>query len=625
MNCTAKRTRLPAVVPAVALALALFVALSGGFAPAAQAAAPYAAALAPTVSDAGQRYTVEIRPQLELMAGVLLVTGRHESWEQLPEDGGTQYLKELKAFLEPFADHQAMQLVNRLYDAGMHTDRFATFAMHLGQIPDLDLKYPYSMDFFDESDVPDLETLRAALQDLAVVSHFDEFLVKWQPSYRVWVNGVADRFDGDQVIGWLEDFFGETRANYRLVLAPGLPYGCGLGPWLTGPDGTTTFDIVQDAGYSSAEPEFGDQYQLESLAAHEWGHSYVNPVIADNGGDVGAFDRFYAHVESSLSDIGYDSLQAYADEQVLRAVVCVAIEDIYGPDRAAAEIQSETDQGFRLTQTLSDMFGTYRGDRATYPRFSSYAPTMLSNIARQPDPENTQQFAAAVIVVGLLVYALVRLANSGRRPPRAATPGQPITAAPPAASKAAPCQPASDAGSEGAAGVGAAVTVGERSGTAAGCVGDARVRLVSAEDEQTFVHLCRGLTLFECAHRAPGFDFDATMAERIDAATRTFRDGDEKRLILLAERDGVAIGYVLARLALAESRLVGRIDELFVDEGARGTGAGTTLLNAAAAWLTERGAKSLRLEVPDWNIEAKRFFARAGFLARLVAFQRGEE
>lgn len=366
---------------------------------------------------AGARYEVEISPQLELVSGVLQTIDRRETWERLPTNGGTGYYQELKDFFAPYRDDPAMKIAARLYDSGMHTDRFATFAMHLGPLPDLELRYDYNPAFFEPWEREQLEAFRLALRHLAARSDFAGFLAKWQPAYDTWTRDVRARFDGERVIAWLEDFFGDRRAGYRLVLAPGLPYGCGLGPWLVGPGGTVTVDIVQDNGRSSTAPNFGDQFTLETLAAHEWGHSYVNPLVAEYAVRLSAFGRFYRGVRPSLRSIGYDSVAAYADEQVLRAIVCVAVEDLYGTERAEEEIADETNEGFRLTRMLAGALRDYRGRRAEYPTFRAYLPELFAAVERQPDPEANRRFAAALATVALLVYALMRLVGPGRRPP----------------------------------------------------------------------------------------------------------------------------------------------------------------------------------------------------------------
>ncbi len=84
---------------------------------------------------------------------------------------------------------------------------------------------------------------------------------------------------------------------------------------------------------------------------------------------------------------------------------------------------------------------------------------------------------------------------------------------------------------------------------------------------------------------------------------------------LLAEREGAPCGLVVTYLAYSSwkgaTSLV--VHDLFVEEGARGTGAGSALLAAAARLAAENGCCRMDVNVLDWNEEARRFYGERGF------------
>ncbi len=55
------------------------------------------------------------------------------------------------------------------------------------------------------------------------------------------------------------------------------------------------------------------------------------------------------------------------------------------------------------------------------------------------------------------------------------------------------------------------------------------------------------------------------------------------------------------------------LEDLFVDESARGTGLGRALLEAAIARAAERGCKRLELDVDEGNTAARALYESAGF------------
>ena len=86
----------------------------------------------------------------------------------------------------------------------------------------------------------------------------------------------------------------------------------------------------------------------------------------------------------------------------------------------------------------------------------------------------------------------------------------------------------------------------------------------------------------------------------------------------IAERNGTPAGYVVACfvLSIEQGGVMAAIDELFVRETERGSGAGSRLLETALAALAAAGCVRVSLEVGKHNDRGKAFYARHGFTAR---------
>jgi GNAT superfamily N-acetyltransferase len=96
--------------------------------------------------------------------------------------------------------------------------------------------------------------------------------------------------------------------------------------------------------------------------------------------------------------------------------------------------------------------------------------------------------------------------------------------------------------------------------------------------------------------------------------------------VLVAERDGTVIGYVYAGIEpfswkeLREE--AGFVHDIVVDEAARGAGVATTLMDAAAAWVTSRGVNRVMLWTAAPNVAAQRLFVRLGFRPTMIEMTR---
>jgi len=135
---------------------------------------------------------------------------------------------------------------------------------------------------------------------------------------------------------------------------------------------------------------------------------------------------------------------------------------------------------------------------------------------------------------------------------------------------------------------------------------DVTVRPATPADVPEIHRLLRGLAAF-----AGGLErLRATEADLL-------RDGFGDRPVfevLLAERAGRAVGYALffPNYSTWEGRPGLYVEDLFVEDAARGTGAGRRLLAAAASIARARGYCRVDLSVVDWN-PARAFYGALGF------------
>jgi ribosomal protein S18 acetylase RimI-like enzyme len=102
--------------------------------------------------------------------------------------------------------------------------------------------------------------------------------------------------------------------------------------------------------------------------------------------------------------------------------------------------------------------------------------------------------------------------------------------------------------------------------------------------------------------------------------------GQDDAAVLVAERDGMVIGYVYAGLEpLSWKELrdaAGFIHDIAVDERARGAGVAGALIDAAFDWLRTHGAPRVLLWTAEQNTVAQRVFAAQGFRRTMIEMTR---
>jgi GNAT superfamily N-acetyltransferase len=114
--------------------------------------------------------------------------------------------------------------------------------------------------------------------------------------------------------------------------------------------------------------------------------------------------------------------------------------------------------------------------------------------------------------------------------------------------------------------------------------------------------------------------------ERQRRGLRAMLDAPDQRCVLVAERGGAVIGMVTGQLVIstAEGAPSALVEDMVVEDSARGQGVGRSLLHAMEAWARERGATRLQLLADRENAPALAFYERMGWRpTQLVCWRRG--
>ena len=152
------------------------------------------------------------------------------------------------------------------------------------------------------------------------------------------------------------------------------------------------------------------------------------------------------------------------------------------------------------------------------------------------------------------------------------------------------------------------------------------IRRAQAEDTEVLGRL--GAALVRLHH---GFDPRRflTPGPRLEEGYGHFlttQQANDGVAVFVAERDGVVIGYVYAGIeprSWKELRdTAGFIHDVVVDPAARGSSAGTRLIEAAAEWLIGRGMPRVMLWTAEKNHDAQRLFEHLGFRRTMIEMTR---
>ncbi len=145
------------------------------------------------------------------------------------------------------------------------------------------------------------------------------------------------------------------------------------------------------------------------------------------------------------------------------------------------------------------------------------------------------------------------------------------------------------------------------------------IRQAGADDLPAATALWQQLDAY---HRSLGLAFPEA-----DNAPQLWAESFQRTLgrfsfLWLAEQDGTAVGFLMARIKQSPAYLggkqVGEISDLYVEPAARGEGAAAQLVQAAMQKFTELGVHSVEVQVQAGNDGGLEFWHKHGFATDLT-------
>jgi hypothetical protein len=214
-------------------------------------------------------------------------------------------------------------------------------------------------------------------RDFSKRSKFKDFLADHQELYDQTAGRLKQTLSRHAHLEWFEGFFGaKPKASFHVVagmLNGASCYGprmitgkteemyCILGVWQRDREGA---------------PRFGRS--VVPTVVHEFGHSFVNPLVAKHAADFEkAGKKIYGRVAKTMKRQAYGHWETMIHESIVRAGVVRYRLAQEGMLAGLGEIQQQQIRGFAWVGELSGLLGQYEQQRDKYPRFEAFMPRIV--------------------------------------------------------------------------------------------------------------------------------------------------------------------------------------------------------------------------------------------------------
>lgn len=213
-------------------------------------------------------------------------------------------------------------------------DYLTAFLLQVEDVPSAELtdsvKENYYINFSKEKNVDEAkQNAKIFLEGLNSFSkeiNFESYLSRSQKYYQKVIEEIENGLPNSAFIGVMESYYKREFDNYILVPSLTIPKGMGFGIRNTDNERSIIFNVFGALDFQEFDNDdnlimgFANHKKLRELSVHEFGHAFVNPVVAQLPESLFAkTEKLFELLKSAMSDQGYNTWKVCVYEHFVRA------------------------------------------------------------------------------------------------------------------------------------------------------------------------------------------------------------------------------------------------------------------------------------------------------------------
>ncbi len=215
------------------------------------------------------------------------------------------------------------------------------------------------------------------LSDFAIKSNYKTFIKDHANFYNTILTTVNYNFSDFMEISRMENYYKQKQSKYTVILNM---LGRGnFGPYVKTSRGTEIYAIIQPVTQMGEIPVYLDNRNFNNLLWHEFGHSFINPIVDKYIDDIEKYSKLFEPISSSMTSQAYGNWLSTVREHLTRAVTCRLAANRFGEDVAYLNYERfEIGHRFIYVKPLIDKLKDYEQLHGTYKSFEEFFPELIS-------------------------------------------------------------------------------------------------------------------------------------------------------------------------------------------------------------------------------------------------------
>lgn len=294
-----------------------------------------------------------------------------------------------REYFKDYKNDIAVQKTQELLDkTSMTGDLILQGLLYSTELPQT--KLIYELNPYWNKNESDLINYLNILSKFYIDANVEDFLKDNDEFYQGAIVEAKSYLNKD-LIPVMEDYFGESNPNYKLILIPNSPFGMGFAADVGTGENRILYQIISPASDIGSHKnvsdykEFGysgkdaDQYYRD-LVAHEFCHSFITPFINQEKYLIKIKETdslFVPELEAIMEKQSYGDWWSFVNEHFVRLASIRIAEKMKLKDVKEMRADNVTVKKFVLIPDAEKLIIEYENSRKKYPTFKQFIPKLI--------------------------------------------------------------------------------------------------------------------------------------------------------------------------------------------------------------------------------------------------------
>jgi hypothetical protein len=294
-----------------------------------------------------------------------------------------------------YREHQAIHIIDTLVKKGFWLDAMTEVLLKSSPLPNAELKYELEKSTLarlsdnDEEAGNFIAEFITSMNDFYIKANLSEYFLENESYFDSVNNEVAKNLPNEDFIAKMEDYYGKQNDRYTLIPSPTMLATAGLGLRIKGNIGLMIYNIFGPLTVTKDSIEFGygynDSEKIYELSVHEFGHSFINPImeLPENRAIADMHNYLLVPIKDNMANQGYSDWWACVTEHIVRLGE-IRISYALGDSSKANRIRNDyvNNRSFIYLPYLEENILDYEQNRDLYPSIDEYMPNLLKSFSR---------------------------------------------------------------------------------------------------------------------------------------------------------------------------------------------------------------------------------------------------